>query len=142
MSGFKRTVVESTARSGTLTIAESGTLFVVSSAVGTSLTFDLPVGSGVPGTWYEFWLSSDVTSGDVRIAASSAVAAKIHGYGDGTSAVSTFAAITPVTTAALGSFFARLTAVTSLLWAAEFNGGYSSVTTLSAGTWAAGSTAS
>ncbi len=141
IAGFRRPVVESTV-GRVLTIAESGTLFVVSSAVGTSMTFDLPVGSGVPGTWYEFWISSAVAAqGDVRIAASSAVAAKIHGYGEGTSAVSTFAAITPITTAAIGSYQARLTAVTSLLWALETNGGYSSISTLAQGVWIVASTA-
>ncbi|KKN15576.1 hypothetical protein LCGC14_0984610 [marine sediment metagenome] len=140
IKGFKRPVVESTVGQA-LTIAQSGTLFVVSSAVGTSMTFDLPVGAGVPGTWYEFFVSSVALTGDVRISASSDVAVKIHGYGDGTSEISTFASITMASTGTFHSHFARLTAVTSMLWAFESAGGYSSVTSLSAGMWQVGSTA-
>ena len=137
IAGFRRPVVESTV-GRVLTITESGTLFVISSAVGTSMTFDLPVGPGVPGTWYEFWVSTATATGDVRISASSDVAAKIHGLGD-TSIVSTYASITPENV--LGSHFARLTAATSLLWIFENNGGYSSASTLSQLSWIAGSTA-
>ena len=142
IAGYRRPVVESTVGQE-LTIAQSGTLFIVSSAVGTSLTFDLPTGSGVPGTWYDFWCSSDVTSGDVRIAASSGVAAKIHMVGAGSSAASSQAAITVGTQAAgnLGSFFGRVTAATSLLWLFEANSGYSSISTLAQNDWKAGSTA-
>ena len=105
------------------------------------MTFDLPVGDGVPGTWYEFFVSSVALDGDVRISASSDVAAKIHGYGTGTSEISTFASITMASTATLHSHFARLTAVTSMLWAFEHAGGYSSVTSLGAAQWQVGSTA-
>lgn len=147
MAGFKRPVVLTTV-SRVLTPEESGTLFVVSSAVGTSMTFDLPApGTNPAGVWYEFWVTSAAaTNGDVRIAATSASAAAIHGLGlvssaAGTSIISTFAAITPLTTAALGSYWCRLTAVTSLLWAMEDNSGYSTESTLGAGQWSLGSTA-
>lgn len=142
ITGFRHPVVESTVGQA-LTVLQSGTLFVVSSAVGTSMTFDLPVGSDVPGTWYEFWLSSDITSGDVRIAASSNVAAKIHASMlDASSLISTYAAVTIFSTARLGSFFARITALTSLLWLFENNSGNgSSVSTLTQITWKVASTA-
>ncbi len=149
MAGLRRPVVESTVGQ-TLTIAQSGTLFVVSSAVGTSLTFDLPVGSGVPGTWYEFWVSSHSEIGDVRVSVSSLVAAKLHGTavissasGAASSVVSTFASLTPMLLGDgnFGSRYLRVTALTSLLWAFETNGGYSSASSLGAGMWQAGSTA-
>lgn len=144
IQGYRKPVIESTAVT-VLTEANSGTLFVVSSAVGTSFQWRLPTGSGVPGVFYEFWMTSDITSGDVKISASSDVVAKIFASGlDGTSVISTFALVTPDTDAGgnFASFFARLTAVTSLLWMMETNqGGASSVSTLnSPGKWKVGST--
>jgi len=135
-NGWRQPVVETTV-DVTLTEADSGTLYVVSTAVATSMTFELPTGSGVPGTWYDFFVSTLAATGDVRIAASSLVAADIHLPG-ATSIVSTFAAITPENV--LGAHFCRLTAATSLLWIMEHNGTYSSQSTLGQGNWIAGST--
>lgn len=153
LTGFHMPVVLTTV-SRVLTVLESGTLFAVTSAVGTSMTFDLPApGTNPAGVWYEFFVSSAAAldEGDVRIAATSATAAAIHGHGlvttvagAGTSVISTFAAITPLSTNGSSgtefSFWCRLTALTSLLWVMENNAGYSSKSTLGAAQWRLGST--
>lgn len=140
MQGMKRRIVDTSVTTA-LRVEDSGTLFVVSSLAVSTMTFELPTGSGVPGVYYDFWFSSRNIAAPIRIAASSLVAAQIHGVGQGTSVISTFAAIAAESTA--GATFIRLAAATSLVWVMYPGGGFYSSGDSSfsnGGQWIVGST--
>jgi len=145
-TGVKQTVTRiATGADFTIESSQSGTLFTLTSASGTSMKAILPADAPT-GTWYEFWISSDQAETS-EFAITSTGGGGVIQIGGLTSLASTEEAITPAAFASPYSL--RLTLVATDLWAASRMGGlnYSTADTtdytqadIDRNAWLAGST--
>ena len=140
----RRPVVEMTTGANySPTTAQSGTLFIAGVSDATSQRVLLPA-NPTHGVWFDFFVSSQDAFGDFALNTTADSSAALHMPGV-TSAVSTASALSPLTT--LGSHYARVTAISSVIWNVQCAPGYGAAVTsnfseadLNQGHWGAGTT--
>ena len=125
------------------TTAQSGTLFTIGQSDATSCRVLLPA-NPTAGVWYDFFISTQDEPGDFALNTTADSSAELHMPGV-TSAVSTASALSPLTT--LGAHYARVTALSSVIWNVQCAPGHSAAVTtnfseadLNQGHWGAGTT--
>lgn len=140
----RRPVVEMTTGADySPTTAQSGTLFLAGCNLGTSQRVLLPK-NPTAGVWYDFYVSTQDDAGDFAFNTTANSSAELHMPGV-TSAVSTASALSPLTT--LGEHYARVTAISSIIWNVQCAPGHGAAVTtnlseadLNQGHWGAGTT--
>ena len=123
--------------------AQSGTLFIAGCNLGTSQRILLPK-NPTAGVWFDFFVSTQDDAGEFSLNTTADSSAELHMPGV-TSAVSTASALQPLTT--LGAHYARVTAISSIIWNVQCAPGHSAAVTsnfseadLNQGHWGAGTT--